>query len=64
MDANDLKALSRLGRSVWVNSEDWERSTLEVVTAVSLLDPFAWARFIESVKRGDLKRKDRKDKED
>jgi len=33
-------------------------------TAVSLLDPFAWARFIESVKRGDLKRKDRKDKED
>ncbi len=38
MDANDLRTLSRLGRTVWVNSEDWERSTLEVVTAVSLLD--------------------------
>ncbi len=27
---------------------------------IRLLDPFAWARFIESVKRGDLKRKDRR----
>jgi hypothetical protein len=32
-------------------------------TTLSLLDPFAWARFIESVKRGDLKKKDKKDKE-
>lgn len=31
---------------------------------LSLLDPFAWARFIESVKRGDLKKKDKKDRED
>ncbi len=38
MNSSDVKVLSRLGRSVWVNSEDWERSTLEVVTAVSLLD--------------------------
>jgi|GEM_PF-1029308 len=29
---------------------------------LSLLDPFAWARFIESVKRGDLKKKDKQDK--
>lgn len=28
-----------------------------------LLNPFAWARFIESVKRGDLKRKEWKDDE-
>ena len=34
------------------------------VPTLSLLDPFAWGRFIESVKRGDLKKKDRKDKED
>jgi hypothetical protein len=33
------------------------------VPTLSLLDPFAWARFIESVKRGDLKKKDKKDKE-
>ncbi len=38
MNSRDLKILSRLGRSVWSNSEDWERSTLEVMTAVSLLD--------------------------
>jgi hypothetical protein len=38
MDFIEVKNLSRLGRSVWTNSEDWERSTLEVLTAVSLLD--------------------------
>lgn len=31
------------------------------VTTIPLLNPFAWAEFIRSVKRGDLKRKDRDD---
>ena len=37
MHASDVRILTRLGRSVWMNTEDWERSTLEVMTAVSLL---------------------------
>ena len=41
-----------------------ERGGQYQVPQLSLLDPFAWARFIESVKRGDLKNKDRKDRRD
>ncbi len=31
---------------------------------LQLTNPFAWARFIQSVKRGDFKRKDKQDRED
>jgi len=37
MDTSDTHVLSRWGRSIWSNVKDWERSTLDVVTALSLV---------------------------
>jgi hypothetical protein len=37
MNHQDLKFLTQLGRTLWVDSEEWERAIVEVITAVSLL---------------------------
>jgi len=41
-----------------MNSNANRLATSNSATSIPLLNPFAWAQFIKSVKRGDLKRKD------
>jgi hypothetical protein len=47
----------------FVNQQAYTQANRQMAPTVQLLNPFAWKRFIESVKRGDLKSK-RKNKYD
>ena len=41
----------------FVNQETYQQANQYFATSFSILNPFAWAEFIKSVKRGDLKKK-------
>ena len=45
----------------YMRQQQNQMSNINSMTTIPLLNPFAWAEFIKSIKRGDLKRQDRDD---
>jgi CarboxypepD_reg-like domain len=62
--AQEMPMDGKMNYTQAMNSRIRGIETAKTQATFSFLDPFAWGRFIESVKRGDLKRKDKKDEEE
>lgn len=53
-----------MNHKYFMQQEAYKQSTRFQAPSISLLNPFAWAQFIQSVKNGDLKKKKYKDEDD